>query len=182
MASAVSPDDVIIQPSPAKRASQVTQTRALLALSETLAHEPENAQQQLVTTAMRSTKAESAGLSVEDRDADQVVLRWTAMAGELVRYLNGTMPRDFSPCGTAMDRRSTLIMRDPARHYPYMAQLHLAVRTALLVPFIRHGKFVGTLWVVRHSSERNFSTEDQRMVEGLATFASALLDVGKRTG
>lgn len=86
------------------------------------------------------------------------------------------MPRDFSPCGTAMDRRSALVMRDPVRYYPYIGQLHAAVRTVLLVPFARRGKFVGTLWVVAHDDDKNFDAEEKRIVEGLATFASAILD------
>jgi GAF domain-containing protein len=169
-------DDVIIQPTPAKEPSKDAQAQALLAISETLARAPDKARQKLVSTAMRLTRAQSAGLSMEDHEAGKLVLRWTATAGEFSRYLHQTMPRDFSPCGTAMDRRHTLIMREPVRFYPYIAELHVGIRTAMLVPFITNGKCAGTLWVVDHSAGRNFSTQDTRMVEALATFASAIQD------
>ena len=149
---------------------------ALLALSHTLAHAPDHAVQQLVNSAMKLAQAQSAGVSVEEMDVDKLILRWIATAGEFARYQQGTMPRNFSPCGTAMDRGSALVMRDPVRYYPYIGQLHAAVRTVLLVPFARRGKFVGTLWVVAHDDQKRFDAEEQRIIEGLATFASAILD------
>lgn len=153
------------------------ESEAFMALSQTLARDVERAPQQLVDSALRLCGADSAGLSVEDTDeAGQAVLRWIATAGEFARYQNGTLPRHFSPCGTAMEQRMPLVMRDPVRHYPYIGELHRPVCTALLVPFARLGTYVGTVWVVMHSDRRSFTTEDQRMVGALATFASAILD------
>jgi putative methionine-R-sulfoxide reductase with GAF domain len=176
--SPLSGDDVIVEPeersgnSPSKLAG----AEALLSLSETLARKPEEALRQLVMSAMKLTNADSAGLSLEDDEAGELVLRWIATAGEFSRYQNGTMPRHFSPCGTAMERRTSLVMRDPVRHYPYISQLHVPVHSVLLVPFARRRKFVGTLWVAAHKTEKKFDVEEKRMIEGLATFASAILD------
>jgi GAF domain-containing protein len=176
--SPLSGDDVIVAPeersgnSPSKSGG----AEALLSLSETLAHKPEGALRQLVMSAMKLAKADSAGLSLEDYEQGELVLRWLATAGEFSRYQNGTMPRHFSPCGAAMERRASLVMRDPVRRYPYISQLHVPVHTVLLVPFARRGKFVGTVWVVAHTAEKTFDVEEKRMIEGLATFASAILD------
>lgn len=177
-------DDVIVPPEPPpepprerpSNGRRSAEAEALLALSQTLAHAPDQAVQQLVNAAMNLTQAQSAGLSVEDMEAGEVILRWIATAGEFARYQHGTLPRNFSPCGTAMDRRCALVMRDPVRYYPYIGQLHAAVRTVLLVPFARRGKFVGTLWVVAHRDDKRFDAEEKRIVEGLVTFASAILD------
>ena len=172
--------DVLVLPTPAASDPSMRgmESEAFLSLSQTLARDPARAPQQLVESAMRLCRADSAGLSLEDVDeSGQPILRWIATAGEFARYQNGTLPRDFSPCGTAMEQRMPLVMRDPVRHYAYIAELlHKPVATVLLVPFARLGSYVGTVWVAMHSTARSFTTEDQRMVTALSTFASAILD------
>jgi GAF domain-containing protein len=152
------------------------ETEALLALSRTLAQEPARALQRLVDLAMKLTGADSAGLSLDEHDGEERIFRWVATTGELARYANSAMPRDSSPSRAAIDARRTLLLRDPVRHYPYISQLHVPVRQALLVPFARTGKPVGTLWVVAHRAQKVFTTEDVRVVQALTTFASAILD------
>ena len=178
-------DDVIVPPEPHRATrsfDRSAEADALLSLSHILARSPEQATQQLVHSAMSLTNADSAGLTLEDEEAGEVVLRWIATAGEFKRYQNGTMPRDFSPCGAAIARRRSLVMRDPTRYYGGAPAFHVPVRSVLLVPFARRGRFVGTVWVADHTG-KNFDTEQQRIVEGLATFASAIQDAQElRTG
>jgi hypothetical protein len=172
-------DDVICEPeayAPGPSARRAGESEALLRLTRTLSEEPALATQRLVEAAMALTGAASAGLSLEDEDDGQPVFRWIATTGEYARYRNGTMPRDFSPCGTVLERRKALVMRDPERCFPSIAQLHVPVRCVLLVPFSRAGLYVGTVWVVAHTSTKRFTTDDLRMVQNLATFASAVLD------
>ena len=172
--------ELIVEPSPGPcrvgGGKTPAETEALMALSRTLAQEPGRALQRLVDLAMKLTGADSAGLSLDDRDGDERIFRWVATTGELARYVNSSMPRDASPSRAAIDARRTLVLRDPGRHYPYIGQLHVPVRQALLVPFARTGKPVGTLWVVAHRAQKNFTTEDVRIVQALTTFASAILD------
>lgn len=177
-AEACSLDEVIEEPAPCTRAParSPAETQAFLALSRTLAQEPDRALQRLVELAMKLTGAESAGLSLADVEGNDPVFRWVAITGEFARYLNGTMPRDFSPCGAAVEARRPLVMRDPVRHYTYISQLHAPVRLGLLVPFARTGRPVGTLWVVAHGGQKVFTTEDVRVVQDLTTFACAILD------
>ena len=171
--------EVLVLPTPAASdpSKRGMESEAFLGLSQTLARDPVRAPQQLVDSALRLCGADSAGLSLEETDeSGQPILRWIATAGEFAPFQNGTIPRDFSPCGTAMEQRMPLVMRDPARHYPYIGEFHKPVHTALLVPFARLGSYVGTVWVVMHSAAKSFTTEDQRIVTALATFASAILD------
>ena len=172
-------DDVIVAPAPAPELKTSRVTDALLRLSQSLAQEPDLAVQRLVETAMELTKADSAGVSLEEDDATQ--FRWIATAGEFSRYLNGTMPRDFSPCGTVLDRGRSLVMREPHRHFHYIADLvHVPIKSVLLVPFGRRGKLVGTVWVATHRGERSFTERDLRAVQDLTTFATAILDARSR--
>ena len=177
-------DDVIVAPPPGKPGTKRQSERdAFMALSQTLSHTPDAAPQRLVETAMRLAGGNSAGISLEDQEGEARIFRWVVVAGEFSRYLNGTMPRDFSPCGTVLDRRQPLVMRDPARHYEYMSELEIPVRSALLVPFGRQGRLIGTVWVTTSRHDKQFTADDLRTVEGLTTFSTAILDaVDKRHG
>ena len=174
---AQSVDEVIVQPGvPARRSKASDETQALLGLSEVMAKAPERALQRLVESAMRLTGAESAGVSLEDTYDGQPVFRWVAVTGEFSRYAQATMPRHFSPCGTVVDRGETLVMRDPVRFFPYAADFHVPLRSALLTPFGRRGRRVGTVWVVSHDPRKDFSTDDVRIVEQMTTFSTSILD------
>ncbi len=147
---------------------------ALLDLAKALSTAPDSLAQRLVDAARSLTGAESAGLSLVDVEDGKDVFRWIATTGEYARYANGTMPRHFSPCGEVLKRGIPLLMSDMRRAYPYVDGLHLPPANVLLVPFEDGGKLVGTIWVVRHSVDQTFDGEDQRMVQSLAVFASAV--------
>lgn len=179
----LSVDDVILAPEGSRVGARATNSRernALLQLSQAVAHNPDGAVQQLALSALSLTDAESAGMTLEEVVGEQLVLRWVAIAGIAKSYQGVAIPRDFSPCGEAMNRRQSLIMQEPARYFGYLRDVDLPIRTALLVPFARRGKFVGTLWVIRHSGDRIFTRDHQDVVENLATFAGAILDAQER--
>ena len=116
-------DDIIANPIPGRfAAQQPAETAAFLRLSSTLASEPARAVQQLVESALVLTHADSSGLTVESQEGGETVFRWIATAGEFARYRNGIMPRNFSPCGTVLDKRKPLLMREPAR---YLSLIHI---------------------------------------------------------
>lgn len=123
---------------------------------------------------MKLTDSESSGVSLFDEDAG--LFRWVAVAGRFAPYLNTTMPMDRSPCGTTVSRGTTVVMRDPARFYGRSPELQVPVATVLLVPFSRHGRIVGTLWVHSGAAEKQYTVEDARLVESLLSFSSSLLE------
>lgn len=170
-------DEVIATPMlrtrPARPPSYAVENAALTSLADTLAESPSQVAQRLVDTALELTGADSAGLSLLERDATAPHFRWIATTGEYARYLNGTLPRDFSPCGTVLDRGEALLMQAPERHFPYVGRLHAPVREVLLVPFTRSGSLAGTVWVVSHVDSKHFDMEDLRIVTNLSRFAAA---------
>jgi signal transduction histidine kinase len=146
----------------------------LAALADALAGQPGTIAQRLVEAAMRLTEADSAGLSVVEASAEpEPVFRWVATAGALAPYVNGTMPRHASPCGEVLDRDAALVMREPARCYPSLAELGEPVHEVLLVPFHEEGAPVGTVWAVHHSGAKHFDVEDRRVLGSLSRFAAA---------
>lgn len=146
---------------------------ALAGLAEALAQDATLIEQRLVDAALALTGAHSAGLSLLEADRSEPVFRWIATAGGFAEYLGATMPANFSPCGSVVAANSAMLMREPAKAFPYIAELKLPVTEVLLVPFRRRDKAIGTVWVASHSRHKLFDTEDLRVVEGLASFAGA---------
>ena len=171
-------DDVIVTPELFRAApapsDHAAETEALLALSRTLNQSPEAVAQALADAAMQLTGAHSAGVSLTDTSGGERLFRWIATAGEYARYAHGTMPYDASPCGTVLARRQPLLMREPQRFFPSVRELHAPVRLALLVPFGLDDALIGTVWVVTHDERKVFTAEDLRIVQSLASFASAV--------
>jgi len=171
-------DDVIITSElsrrPARAPDHVAENRALVMLAQIMAESPMRVFQGLADCALELCHAGSAGISVWEA-ADPTVFRWRATSGAFAQCAGGTMPRDFSPCGVVLDRKTSLLMADPVRAFPYIAQLCSPVREVLLVPFAQDGAPIGTVWVVAHDERRHFDAEDARIVRSLTTFAEAAI-------
>ncbi len=144
-------------------------------LVQVLATRPHDMAQALADAAMKLTGAASAGVSLEQSEGEgEPMFRWIATAGEYARYLNGTMPRNFSPCGAVLARSDAILLHEPVRAFPYMQELHMEAREVLLVPFFLSGVAVGTVWVVHHDHQQ-FDREDLRVLRVVTNFASAAM-------
>jgi len=158
---------------PSRPPNYAGENAALVALLTQLSGSPTTVMQALSDAALALTGAHSAGISLEETDGGEEIFRWRATSGEFAKYLHGTMPRYFSPCGTVLERNSVLLMHEPARAYPYIVKVAPAISEVLLVPFYRDDKPIGTVWVISHTDDKQFDAEDRRLVTSLALFASA---------
>ena len=145
---------------------------AMNILAETLAHSPQTLLQKLVEVAQELCRADSAGISLLEKQGGEDVFRWEALAGVLKDHINGTMPRNASPCGITIDRDATQLMYLPERFFPAL-KIEPPIVEALLVPFHVEDQPVGTVWVVTHTDDRKFDQEDERIIKTLANFAAA---------
>ncbi len=162
---------------PARAPRYAEENAALMAMSKELVDAPDHILQSLADTACRLCGAESAGISLQEVENGREIFRWRATSGRMTPYLNGVMPRDFSPCGVVVDRGTTQLMADPARHYLYVSQLGVPFHEVLLAPFFKRGVAIGTVWVTTHGPERDFDREDARLLENIARFASLASEV-----
>jgi signal transduction histidine kinase/ActR/RegA family two-component response regulator len=142
--------------------------RALAALARQMSENPRHMLQTLAEAALDLCSADTAGVSLLEGD----VYRWEALAGVLAAKRNGTMSRDASPCGVCIEQDTTQLMHLPDRRFPALLNEPRFVE-ALLVPFHVQGRAIGTVWVVAHTFDRHFDQEDQRLITGLARYASA---------
>ena len=157
---------------PSREPRHAEENAALVALSKELVDAPDHVLQSLADTACRLCGAESAGISLQEVEDGREIFRWRATCGRMTPYLNGVMPRDFSPCGVVVDLRATQLMADPARRYLYISRLGVPIREVLLTPFFKRDAAIGTLWIAMHGPGREFDREDARVVENIARFAS----------
>jgi GAF domain-containing protein len=125
----------------------------------------------LVDTALELCRAQSAGISILEKDANgDDVFRWRAVAGPWSIYRGELMPHK-NPCGTVLDHDAALLMTYPERHYTDVQNVTLPIAEGLLIPLRVCGKPVGTIWIISHDEANRFDAEDHRLMTSLGRFA-----------
>lgn len=150
------------------------ESESLRELAACMSMSPSGLLQRLTEVALEVTGAQSAGISMIETAADASELfRWRAACGEFAKYLGRATPRHASPCGYVLATNQTQLMREPMRSYPHLAEMSPAVAEVLLMPFYREGVATGTLWVVAHTADKHFDSEDARLLSSISQFCSA---------
>ncbi|MCX5539515.1 PAS domain S-box protein [Paraburkholderia sp. CNPSo 3076] len=147
--------------------------RALAALMQEMASNPSGVLPMLARFALTLCRAESAGVSVPERDGPTARFRWRAVAGELSGDVDRTLPGDDCASGVTQGRNTMLLFDRPARCFASYRAIDPPIREALHVPWRVNGTVVGTVWAVTHGQERHFDAEDARLLQSLASSASA---------
>lgn len=156
------------------------ETAALLLLNQALSQSPKNFFGILARAVMQLTKAGSAGISLLNEADGRFV--WPAVAGELKSLQGSGIPSDPSPCGTVLERRTSLLFIRPQRHFTNLESVHPPMEEVLLIPFFVEGKAVGTIWAVSHDEAFHFCGEDRALLESLSGFASSAYLVLRNSG
>jgi CheY-like chemotaxis protein len=176
MMQAVTLDEVIANEELERRRPRHDQSAALRArieaLSGELATSPRQVLQKITDAVLELCQSHSAGVSLLEAEGERKFFRWHAVSGKWAPLLWTTLPREFSPCGTVLDRKGPQLMIDPERYFTPLAQVPPKVYEALLVPFEVGGQLAGTVWAVVHDRSRRFDGEDRRVLSGLAEFAA----------
>lgn len=155
----------------ARKPDHQAESGVLVWLAEEMARAPAAIFERLTEAVLKLTRAQSAGISLLNRREDRFV--WPAVAGSWSGFAWGGTPREFGPCGTVLDRDQALYFARPERYFPYMAKVSPPVEEGLLVPFHIDGRAMGTIWAVVHDADRQFDSEDERLLVGLSGFTSA---------
>ena len=158
---------------PSRRPDHQAESKALIALAQSMAASPEGILQKLADTALTLCRAHSAGLSLLEEGDQKRNFHWRAIAGQWAHHINGGTPRDFGPCGTVLDQDVAMVCSHPELDFPYWAPIKPVLEEGLLIPFHIKGEAVGTIWVVAHDTSRRFDAEDLRVMTSLGTFAAA---------
>lgn len=139
---------------------------------------PQNILERVVEIALKLCRAQSAGLSVLEREADGDFFRWKAVTGQLSYAAGSAMPREFSPCGMVLDTNIPMLFAYPEFYFVYPGPVTPSMREVLVVPFHNsHGVAVGTVWIVAHHVHRRFDAHDVQMLTELTRFVSSAYSV-----
>jgi PAS domain S-box-containing protein len=174
-------DDILItdrlSARPQRLPRAASENKALRALATVMANSPEELPDTLLQTALELCNAGTAGLSLlETTPTGEVIFRWTNLAGALKGHIGGFTPREFSPCGVALDRKSSQLFSYPERRFQYLAKVGIPIVEALVVP-LSGSDPGGAIWVVAHDEHTHFDAEDVRIMTSLAEFTSSALSM-----
>ncbi len=141
-------------------------------LARVFVESPTNILQQLVTAAVDLCGADSAGISIEQKDGtDDNFYHWVATAGQYSRFLDAKLPRYPSACGLTLERGRPQIFRVTQRFFDLMGVEAPTVTDGILLPW--HAEETrGTIWIMAHGRAEAFDGEDCKMMQALANFAA----------
>jgi hypothetical protein len=149
-----------------------TESRAIERLETSHFESPDAILQELVQSAVDLCGADSAGISLEEVNAKgEPQFRWIAVAGSFDRYLNGTTPRFYSPCGTCIDRGVAQLYQVMYPYYNFLGINADPILDGILIPW-HSGSLAGTRWVVAHRSENVFDMGDYNLLRAMADLVS----------
>lgn len=173
-------DDILITEELSRRTPRPpnlqVENQALHILARQLVNQPEIMLQSLVDISLDLCCAGSAGVSLlEVLPSGEEVFRWNVLAGTLKEYVGGTTPRNFSPCGTCLDRGSPQLYSHPEWYFTYFQATNTLFVEGLVLPLIAENHALGTIWIVSHDEQRHFDSEDVRVMTSLADFTAAAL-------
>ncbi|MGQ4648488.1 ATP-binding protein [Lyngbya aestuarii] len=152
------------------------ENQALHTLARQLVNQPEAMLRSLVAMALDLCQAGTAGVSLlEVTSNGEELFRWKVLAGALAKYEGGTTPRNFSPCGTCLDRGTPQLYFYPERYFTYFQATETQIIEGLVLPLMANNHAFGTIWIVSHDKQRHFDPEDVRVMSSLADFTAAAL-------
>ena len=109
-------DDVLITAElsnrPCRSPAYAAESRALGLLTQEMATNPGGVLQKCAELVIELCHADSAAIGILAPGGTGGMLRWHAVAGEFGANLHGTMLREASPCGTAMERNSVSLFKE----------------------------------------------------------------------
>ncbi|MCC5637698.1 response regulator [Nostoc sp. CHAB 5844] len=157
------------------------ENQALHALARQLVNQPSTMLQNIVDIVLELCDAGTAGVSLlEITPTGEEVFRAHVLAGALVKYVDGTTKRNFSPCGVCLERGTPQLYSYPDRYFTDLPAANTAIVEELVLPIIADNHALGTIWMMSHDEQRQFDSEDVRIMTSLADFAAAALLLNQR--
>lgn len=159
-----------------RRQGLCTAAEAYRSVARVFAGNPDVILQRVVDAATTFCGADSAGISLEEKDAGgPQKFRWIAISGSFAPFLGGTTPRFFSPCGTTLDRGRVQLYRVGKTYYDYLGIKADPITDGILMPW-QAGEMRGTIWVVSHRHRQAFDLADLKLIDGVAEFAAMAVE------
>lgn len=166
-------DQLLRRPSPPRQLEQ--EAECLRALWRAASASSDQLINSFLQMATELCGAGSVGISLLETEAGgEQIFRWTHLGGKLAEYVGGSTPRNFSPCGTTLDRCSPQLFSYPERYFQHLGRVG-PLFEVLVIPFHAGKETNGTIWIASHEERTSFNAEDARIMTSLAEFAGCAL-------
>lgn len=150
-------------------------------LVQQMARDSQSLMQTLADTALELCQAGTAGVSLLETTPDgEEVFRWTVLAGTLAHHVGGSTPRHFSPCGVCLKQGTPVLFSHPASYFTYFQETNIPFVEGLVLPLVADRHVLGTIWILSHDEQRQFDSEDVRIMTSLADFTATDLLLNQR--
>jgi signal transduction histidine kinase len=149
--------------------------QALLALASAQADTRDRLLQRTADFAMELCCAQTAGISLLERQGDEDVFRWHTVAGMFENMQGLTTRSSDCPCAFVVEAGEPLLFTALAKDFPVLASLFAPVHEALVLPIVSNGRTLGAMWVASLDEQCRFSCEDRRILTDLAAVAGGVL-------
>lgn len=160
---------------PVRDGAAMRQQLALHVIAQRFSEPAEAMLQGLVDTAVQYCGADSAGVSLEEPDGKiGIQFRWIAVAGSFEKYLGGTTPRNFSPCGVCLDRWRAQHCLVTKPYYDFLGVVAEPILDGMLIPWATKS-MRGTIWAVSHKSRNTFDPTDYSILSALGDLVSVAI-------
>ena len=148
------------------------QMEGLQRLAVAFVEQPDTILQELVNAAVRLCCADSAGISIErEGKTDEHYYQWIATAGEYSSFLDASLPKSPSACTVCLERGSPQMFRVGKRFFDILGIDAALVTDGILLPW-EVAKMRGTIFIISHSREEAFDSEDLNLMRILSNFAA----------
>ena len=152
--------DLQSDPAFARRQLHVRDVAAHIAgmnrLARVFVESPTTILQELATAAVDLCGADSAGISVEQKEGtDDNFWHWVATAGQYSGFVDAKLPRYPSACGLTLERGRPQIFRVTQRFFDLMGVQAPTVTDGMLLPW-QAEETRGTIWIMAHGRAEAF--------------------------
>jgi transcriptional regulator with GAF, ATPase, and Fis domain len=148
------------------------QMEGMRRLTNAFVSSPETILQELVDAAIDLCGADSSGISIEKEDrTEESYYHWVATAGQFAGFRNAILPHHPSACTLTLTRGRPQLFRVWKPFYDLLGVSAPVVTDGLLLPW-QSGETRGTIYIAAHGRSEAFDSEDLRLMQVLADFAS----------
>ncbi|MCP3722597.1 ATP-binding protein [Paraburkholderia sp. CNPSo 3272] len=162
---------------PVRQPDYAAENKALVRLAKAQAGPIRHLWQEIAEAALAACEAGSAGISLIEGSAENRCFKWQAVAGVGAALQGTTIPWNECPCAIALQEGKPQLFIRPQLHFPYLRFANIDITEGVVVPIGCGDAQLGAIWVMSHSTERQFDSEDVRLLSNLAVFAGSALTV-----
>lgn len=148
------------------------QMTGLQRLCRAMVESPNTILQELVNAAVDLCGADSAGISIEREDGNDLEFyHWIATAGDYSGFLNAILPREPSACGLTLQRGHPQHFTVSKKFFDILGVEAPLVTDGILLPW-KTEDTRGTIFVMAHGRTEAFDENDAGLMTMLADFAA----------